>query len=253
MADDAPLRPPPVISTILYFDPALVAELALGADHPHEIAERYGLDLVEYEHLAAQPWFEELVARKRQEYQDDGVLFVAKAAMMAESLLTRLFQQAMAGTLTQPLMVEVSKQLSDIGRLKPQPAGVREAVGPPFQINIQVNGHDVIQRTPHLIGLPEAAETDATMTLDFAASPVTPGGPQSTAVRDGLDAFPPPPTGLKVPDFDLRPSALVGTPQAVLAASGAAPQAGGASPPAGLGLPNPTPPPGRVDTAPQLG
>jgi hypothetical protein len=233
MADDAPLGPPPVISTILYFDPALVAELALGADHPHEIAERYGLETLEYEHLAAQPWFEELVARKRQEYQDDGVLFVAKAAMMAESLFTRLFQQAMAGTLTQPLMVEVGKQLADIGRLKPQPAGVREAVGPPFQINIQVNGQNVIQRTPHFVGMPEATGPTE-MTLDFAALDVS-----SAAAASGVpDAFPPPPTGLKVPDFDLRPSALVGSAAAQHAAVAAAPQAEAASPPAGLGLPS---------------
>jgi hypothetical protein len=199
-------QPAMAFSPILYFDPQMVAEIALGAEHPHDIAERYGFDAVAYETLAALHWFGELVARKRQELADDGVLFTAKAGMMAEALLTRLFQQSMAGSLAAPLMVETAKQLSDIGRLKPASAAAAASAGPPFQINIQVNGTDVVRSHAPQELVPEVV-AETVMTLDFA--------PQ----------LPPPPAALKVPDFDLRPSALVGTPAAVMAAT--------ASPPAG--------------------
>lgn len=197
-------------SPILYFDPQMVAEIALGAEHPHDIAERYGYDAVAYETLAALQWFAELVARKRQELADDGILFTAKAGMMAEALLTRLFQQSMAGSLAAPLMVETAKQLSDIGRLKPASAAAAASAGPPFQINIQVNGTDVVRSHAPQELVPEVV-AETVMVIDFSK----------------VDAAPVP-AALRVPDFDLRPSALVGTPQAQQAA--AAQHAAGASP-----------------------
>lgn len=128
-------------SLALWFPPEMVVEIALGADHPHDIAERHGIDAVDYEHLVSLPWFEELVARKRVELQDHGYMFRAKAAMMAEALLTRLFQQSMAGKVTHPIMVDVSKQLIEVGNLKPTPnAAIAAGAGSGFQINIQING-----------------------------------------------------------------------------------------------------------------
>jgi hypothetical protein len=211
MADDAPF------SVVLHYDPQMVAELALGADHPHEIAARYGVDVVDYERLSDQPWFERLVAEKRHEYHDTGVLFTAKAAMMAESLFTRLFQQSMAGSLTQPLMVETAKQLADIGRLKPQPLNVQPPPGnaPAFQINIQVNGSDVLASSaPAMVAVPAdpPSAAEAAMRLEFGDTVPTPDPAAA------LDALGPAPVGIRVRDFDLRPSALVGDPSAVQAA-----------------------------------
>jgi hypothetical protein len=217
MADDAPF------SVVLHYDPQMVAELALGADHPHEIAARYGVDTVDYEHLSTQPWFERLVAEKRHEYHDTGVLFTAKAAMMAESLFTRLFQQSMAGSLTQPLMVETAKQLADIGRLKPQPLNTQPLPGatPAFQINIQVNGSDVLaSTTPAMVAVPAdpPSAAEAVMRLEFGDTVPTPD--PAAAADTQLDALGPAPVGIRVRDFDLRPSALVGDPMAVQAAMG---------------------------------
>jgi hypothetical protein len=107
----------------------------------------------------------------------------------------------MAGSLAAPLMVEMAKQLSDIGRLKPSSLAAAAASGPPFQINIQVNGLDVVHSHAPQELVP-VAEVATEMVIDFA-----PG-------------LPPPPPALKVPDFDLRPSALVGTAQAQHAARG---------------------------------
>jgi hypothetical protein len=221
MADDAP--DPSGFSLILHYSPEMVAELALGADHPHEIAERYGVDPVDYEHLASLDWFQRLVVQKRTEFHDTGVMFTAKAGMMAEALLTRLFQQSMAGTIAAPLTVEVAKQLTDIGRLKPQPINTSPGSGGgAFQINIQVGGTDVVSHDPHagLVAAPVAASsaqpdalaaTEPSMSLDF-----NPPKGQPPAVISGL----------KMPDFDVRHPLA---PRANAAAFGG----GVASPPAG--------------------
>lgn len=228
---DAALYDP---SPILYFSPELVVELALGADHPHEVAERYGVSEVEYEHLITLPWFEEMVARKRAEFHDNGVMFQAKAAMMGEALLTRLFQQSMGGQLTPPIMIEVSKQLVDIGRLKPQPINTRPdgngAV--PFAINIQINGADMA--APAYKPVIEAAP---------AAPPTLTLAPVETTPEPSLPPKPPYISGLKTPNFDrdVRPtrSSLAGTPAAQAAVTAPAPSQPSSSPTpqVGLGLP----------------
>ena len=224
-------------SVILHYDPMMVAELAMGADHPHEIAERYGVDTVDYEHLAAQEWFARLVAQKRTEFHDQGVLFTAKAGMMAEALLTRLFQQSMAAVLPPPLMVEVAKQLTDIGRLKPQPLNTQPGQGGgAFQINIMVNDKDVVAAS-HLVHSPVLANLPASP--GGAVAPVSTLVPTGTGAADApthmsLDFTPPkgkPPasiSNLRVPDFDLRQNA----------AAFGAPAPGQTAAPPGVGLPS---------------
>jgi len=218
----------PPFSVVLMFDPMMVAELAMGADSPQDIAFRYGLDEEELAHLMRQEWFERLVATKRVEFHDQGVLFTAKAGMMAEALLTRLFQQSMAGTIAAPLTVEVAKQLTDIGRLKPQPLNTTPgAAGGAFQINIQVNGSDVVHSGPTLLPTPHfdaAASTGNPLVAAPLASPrsgpsgaVVPPvpdtpGDKSAAPTLSLEFAPPkgkPPasiSNLRTPDFDLRPN-----------------------------------------------
>jgi hypothetical protein len=247
MADDAGF------SLIMHYDPLMVAELAMGAEHPHEIADRYGVDEDDYEHLASQDWFQRLVAAKRTEFHEQGVLFTAKAAMMAETLLTRLFQQGMANVLTPPLVVEVAKQLTDIGRLKPQPLSTQPSTaGSGFQINIQVNGADVVARSTHLQPVPVdvmTAAADASAPSGEGASagtpsfrlplpapipqprPVSKATPEPNSPGDtqtGVAKLSPPPayiSNLRVPDFDLRPSALVGVAAAQQAAVAVPPPA----------------------------
>jgi hypothetical protein len=190
MADDAP--DPSGFSLILHYSPEMVAELALGADHPHEIAERYGVDPVDYEHLASLDWFQRLVIQKRTEFHDTGVMFTAKAGMMAEALLTRLFQQSMAGTIAAPLTVEVAKQLTDIGRLKPQPLNnTPGAGGGAFQINIVVGDREVMASS-HAVTVPAPVEP----TLDTPAMSLDFNPPKGSPPRTV--------SNLKVPDFDLR-------------------------------------------------
>jgi hypothetical protein len=204
-------------SLILHYSPEMVAELAMGADDPHVIAERYGVGADDYEHLASQDWFARLVAQKRHEFHDTGMLFVAKAGMMAEALLTRLFQQSMAGVIAAPLTVEVAKQLTDIGRLKPQPQGSTPgSAGAPFQINIQVNGSDVVTTRPALVPAPaqpsvSSAGPDSVAVPSAPTTPAEPGDALAAGAAMTLDfgkVGPKPAhiSNLRTPDFDLRPN-----------------------------------------------
>jgi hypothetical protein len=236
----------------------MVVEIALGADPPHDIAWRYGLTRDEYDDLAALDWFVELIARKRQDLQDNGFLFQTKAAMMAEALLTSLFQQAMAQKVAAPVAIEISKQLVDIGRLKPIPGvTVPGASGPGFAINIQINQADGAAPTT-LVAADLAAPREAPPpVLDVEFSPSQPVSPahQSPGASPGSTGggkpqgplLPKPPpyiSNLKVPnlDRDCRPS-LAGTPATQAAVAAGAPQTtspGLQSPgarPGGIGLP----------------
>ena len=225
------LTDPGQFSLVLYYSPELVAELAMGADDPYDIAARYGMEDTHLDHLLEQDWFQRLVAQKRHEFHDTGMLFVAKAGMMAEALLTRLFQQSMAGVIAAPLTVEVAKQLTDIGRLKPQPQGSTPgSAGAPFQINIQVNGSDVVTTRPALVPAPPSTipRQDAGPSMAAPSAPTTladPGDAQaagavmsptahldaaaSTAMTLDFSKIGPKPahiSGLRTPDFDLRPN-----------------------------------------------
>jgi len=218
-------------SVILHFDPMMVAELAMGADAPLEIAERYGVDFADFEHLLNQGWFQRLVANKRTEFHDTGVLFTAKAGMMAEALLTRLFQQSMAGSIAPPLTLDVAKQLTEIGRLKPQPINTAPGQGAgAFQINIQVNGADVTKPENRLVPAPSPASSPSSDR--DRADRATSANPNSPGVAIALDFNPKgtPPSSLsnlKVPGFDVRhPGQTLG-----IASLGAAPPTGPLPPP----------------------
>ena len=126
--------------------------------------------------------------------------------------------------------VEVAKQLTDIGRLKPQPLNTTPgAAGGAFQINIQVNGSDVVHSGPTLLPTPHfdaAASTGNPLVAAPPASPRsgpsgaaappivpdTPIGDKATAPTLSLEFTPPkgrPPasiSNLRTPDFDLRPN-----------------------------------------------
>lgn len=188
-----PIHPNPA----MFLSPEMVQELALGMDTPYDVAATYGLSQREFDKLQAQPWFGELIAKKRMELADTGILFTAKAAMMAEELWQKLYQHATAGTLAHTVMLDVAKQLTDIGKLRPIP-GQPGDTGAKFQININVG------------------EIKENVRMVDKAIDVTP------TISIPLDILPPKPEGFRVPDFKLTPD-LVGNAQAVQAALAAAP------------------------------
>lgn len=193
VANPIPLRD----NVALYLSPEMVHELALGMDPPRSIVVKYGVSDAEYDQLCAQEWFGEMIAKRRMELHSDGVTFAAKARMMAEELFQKLFQSATTGNLAHPLMLDLGKQLTEIGGLKPK-VGVQDggARAPAFSINIQVNT-DTAQKSGQ---------------RPTGAIDVTP-----VKVSIPLDPMPPKPEGFRVPDFKLTPD-LVGSAQAVQAA-----------------------------------
>jgi hypothetical protein len=189
----APIHPNPA----MYLSPEMVLDLALGMDPPYDIAARYGLSRSEFDKLQAQEWFGRAVAQKRLEVSENGQMFSQKAAMMAEELFQQLFKAAITGNLAHPIVMDLTKQLTEIGQLKPRAAVGVSAGGPAFQINIQVNGADLDKAKTSRLDIQPVVEA-VTMAIPLG------------------DQLPPKPEGLRVPDFDLR--MLTGSQTAVNAA-----------------------------------
>lgn len=191
------IRPTIHANPALYLSPEMVTELALGMDPPKDICARYGIADFEYAKMASQEWFGELVAKRRMDLNDNGQLFEGKARMMAEELYVRAYQQALTGGLTANLVIDLAKQLAEIGMPKSARATANMPTGPQFQININM---------PADRQGPGKAELARDIT------------PPKVTVTIPADPIPPRPEGFRVPDFDLRRGALVGTPQAQQAA-----------------------------------
>lgn len=171
----------------LYLSPEMVAELALGQDPPNEIAQKYGFTVAEFQQLNAQTWFGEAVYRKREELQANGVTFLAKAGMMAEEMWQDIYRTSKTdGQMRMEHRIEAAKQLTDIAGLKPK-AAAAVASGPAFVINIQIPDEKQAPST-HKIDRPKAEQAEP-MVIDM----------RPVAAID----LPPPPPGLKVPDFKL--------------------------------------------------
>lgn len=198
---NALVRPPYHSNPALYTSPEMILELALGAEPDLDIAAKYGITAAEFGQLQTYEWFVQMVVERRMDLAQQGLLFEHQAGMMAEEIYKKLYQQAITGTLAHTLMLETAKAMREIAKPK-QAAGAVGPGGPAFQINIQVNGVD-------------AAAAKGRRFDDTVAKPTV---PVISIPMGQVQTIPPKPEPLRVPDFDLRVGALVGTPNAVAAA-----------------------------------
>jgi hypothetical protein len=206
----------------MYLSPEFVQELALGKDKPDDVCARHGVEPSDFQWLSAQAWFGEMVAVKRMQLADNGVLFSAKAEMMLEELLQHLYKSAITGNLAAAPMLELTKQLGDYAGLRTRGAQAA-ATGPAFQQNINVAADTLA--AGRALAPANAEPVNITPTLSIPLGQTTAPKPTGT-IGPG---FPPGPlgevpAGLRVPDFKLTPD-LVGTPAAQAAASVNAPVA----------------------------
>lgn len=195
-----PIHPNPA----MYASPEMVQDIAIGKDPTYEIAARYGLSQGELDWLLTEEWFARSVAQRRLELHENGMLFSAKARMMAEEMFQDLFQLSKADQLAHPLRVDVAKQLSILGDMVPK-GGVTAGDGQPrFQLNIQVNGVDQAAARRTRLDV-EDVKPVVTMHIPFS-------GPAVAAAPVQAD--------LTVPDFQIpAPNRdLVGTAEAMQAA-----------------------------------
>jgi hypothetical protein len=120
----------------------MVNSLALGTEDDLIVAARHGISMDAFMELSAQPWFQVAVATKRSEYEKTGVTFRAKAAWMAEELLSKVYLQAADNNASFNQTHEALKTMIKAGGLEPREERA-VSTGPSFAINIDLGDRSV--------------------------------------------------------------------------------------------------------------
>lgn len=121
---------------VLYLEPDMMLELAMGLEPAFTIVQKYNFDLKEFVKIQNLPWFADALMRERERLRDEGFTWQAKARLMNESLLQDLFVEAKTLGMKPEMKLELSKHLADMtGTRKPVQTGPSTS-GPQFQITI---------------------------------------------------------------------------------------------------------------------
>lgn len=139
---DEPLEYQPKTISFPQISAEMINSLALGTEDDLIVAARHGVSMDAFVELTAQPWFQVAVATKRSEYEKTGVTFRAKAAWMAEELLSKVYLQAASADASFNQTHEALKTLIKAGGLEPKEERAT-ASGPTFAINIDLGDRSV--------------------------------------------------------------------------------------------------------------
>lgn len=163
--------------TLVVFDkrvvvpPGLLLEVATGLEDGWEIADRYGYTTREWEEMSEQEGFKKQVAALRAEMALSGVTFQRKAALLAEDLLTDVYNLAKNSKSIADVQ-SAAKFFAHMGRLEPATGekGGGSGGGNQFQITFnfagqqpqkieaaQVVAPSVLQALNSDLGIPDAA------------------------------------------------------------------------------------------------
>ena len=120
------------------WDPRMILDLAIGVDGLVEILDRYGLTQQEYELLTSSRTFRRDLAMTMRDVRENGVPFVKKSSVLAESYLDEIHE--MVTNQATPASVKLSAIQSVVkwGRLEPQNEK-NDGPGTGHAINIQIN------------------------------------------------------------------------------------------------------------------
>lgn len=121
----------------------MVASIALGMEDDLIVAARHGLSVEQYEHLAAQKWFQLQVTMKRSEFEKNGITFKAKASWMAGELLDQVYLSAASRDASLGQKHEVLKTLIKAAGLEAKEEK-QVQTGPSFQISIDLGGGNTL-------------------------------------------------------------------------------------------------------------
>lgn len=116
----------------------LVAELAIGADHPDEVAARFGFEGKKWKDLQRWKPFLDAVEAQRIEFERSGYTFKVKSAMKADALSDAVFVQSMRNDTPIGQRLDALKLFAKLGELEPTPKAA--ASGPAFSITIDLSG-----------------------------------------------------------------------------------------------------------------
>lgn len=125
----------------LNIDPNLIFEVATGLEDITEIAPRYGFKGPAIEALKVYEPFQLEVARVKAELYRTGKTFKMQAAIMAEEVLKRVFEDAVRSDATATMRLDALKTLSKLADLEPK-TNVQASAGPGFSITINLNGNN---------------------------------------------------------------------------------------------------------------
>lgn len=127
-------------NTLLSVPDKMLTEIALGVDAPDTIAYRYGYDLVDYEHLAAQPSYQKALEARVTELEGKGEIFRVKARALADDLLEKVYLDAAKPEQDPKVRLDAIKFLAQAGGVA-QPAGQKaQDDTPKFSITFKIGG-----------------------------------------------------------------------------------------------------------------
>lgn len=129
---------------ILDVEPRMVLEIAYGVEDPAQIAERYGFTDSEWLLLKEHKPFIAQVEDKKAELRAGGYSFRMKSAIMAEELLTTLYNKATDEDASFHQILETVKLTSKAAGFE-SPPKVEASTGSSFSITINLGGGKSIQ------------------------------------------------------------------------------------------------------------
>ena len=136
------------VAKYLDMDPNFILECATGLEELEEIAPRWGYSDEDIKFLATFKPFLIEVDKVKQELYKSGKTFRLKASVMADSILEKVFEDALHDDVGINTRIEVLKVFSKLGDLEPKQSANTTAQGSGFSININLNG---VQAAPEVI------------------------------------------------------------------------------------------------------
>lgn len=156
-----------VSSKYLDIDQKMIWELASGLEEGVDVAKRYGINEEMWEVLSKRQDIITAVAHARSELERNGTTFKNKARLMADELMSDMFQSALGGDVPVKDKAAALAVLTRVGELEPK-ANLPTAQGAGFSISITIPAgftpqtDDVVEANAE-----EKTEETAEMSLSF--------------------------------------------------------------------------------------
>lgn len=115
---------------------ACYVDVAFGIEKPENVLRRYGFNDDDIRFLLNSDQFRVQVDRCRAELTSSGMMFKAKNAMLADSLMQSIYRQASDPQTPLAMKLEAYRTFAKFGGLEPQPSAQKGAIG---GVSISIN------------------------------------------------------------------------------------------------------------------
>lgn len=113
----------------------MILQIALGMEHPEEIAARYGIEGDEWKKLSEYRPFQIAIDKQRAELEASGLTFRVKAKALTEDVFEEAYKIARSNDATLMQKLEFIKLGAKLADMEPK-ASAQVASGPGFSISI---------------------------------------------------------------------------------------------------------------------